>query len=61
MSQTFSVKFTKKQIEYLMQKTGATTPDEAIETFMTIVSSEYIEPSKIASYIKKLMDKDGVK
>lgn len=59
--QSFSVQFTKKQVEYLMRKTGAEEPDEAIEIFMVIISNERIDPTKIPLYMKKLMDKDGVK
>lgn len=59
--QSFSVQFTKKQVEYLMQKTGADSPDEAVEIFMVIISGENIDPTKIPIYVKKLMDKDGVK
>lgn len=59
--QSFSVQFTKKQVEYLMDKTGADSPDEAIETFMVIISEEHIDPTQIQAYVKKLMDKDGVK
>lgn len=61
MSKQFSVKFTRKQVEYLMTKTGANDPDEAIELFMVIISEERIDPSQIPTYVKKLMDKDGVK
>lgn len=59
--QSFSVQFTKKQVEYLMQKTGAEDPDEAIEIFAYLITGEKIDPSKMPLYVNKLMDKDGVK
>ena len=60
-NQSVSVKFTKKQVDYLIQKTGANDPDEAIEIFMAIITGEQVDPSKTAIYVKKLMDKDGIK
>lgn len=59
--QSFSIQFSKKQVEYIMHKTGDADPDAAIQTFMVIISEERIDPTKVHIYVKKLMDKDGVK
>ena len=61
MSKQFSVQFTKRQIEYLMLKLGSATTDEAIETFMTLISEERVDPLQAPLFVKKLMEKDGNK
>lgn len=61
MTRNRSVNFTKKEIVYLISKTGAESPEEAMQIFVTAIESERIDPGKISLYIKKLMEKDGVK
>lgn len=56
-----TVHFTKEQVEYLMIKTGADDPDEALEIFATLIRRENIEATKMPFYIKKLMEKEGMK
>ncbi|MCX9024659.1 MAG: hypothetical protein OIN85_01020 [Candidatus Methanoperedens sp.] len=60
MSET-TVSFSKRQIEYLIKKTGADNPQEAIEIFALIIRDERIEPTRMLLYLNKVMEKDGVK
>jgi hypothetical protein len=61
MSKTHSVKFTKKQVEYLIERLGIDDPNEALDAFIRIMSEENIDPNKAPLYVDKLMGKDGVK
>jgi hypothetical protein len=54
------INFTKKQIAYLMEKTGSEDPNEAVEVFAVILQREHIDPTKMIAYLNKLMAKDGV-
>jgi hypothetical protein len=54
-----TVHFTREQVEFLMRKTGADDPEEALEIFSVIIRSENIEPTKMPLYIKKLMEREG--
>ena len=54
-----SINFSKEQIKYLMDKTGANSPQEAIEIFAIILRTEYIDISKMIICVNKLMNKDG--
>lgn len=53
-----TVHFTKEQIEYLMKKTGSEDPNEAMEIFSLIIREERIDPSKMPTYVNKLMERD---
>ena len=54
-----SVKFTKKQIEYLMNKTGTDDPQEAVEIFIGIIKDEKMDPLKMPLYINKIMEREA--
>lgn len=56
-----SVQFTKKQVEYLMKKTGSDDPNEAIDIFADLIADERVDPTQMPLYVNKLMEKDGVK
>lgn len=59
MTRSHRVQFTSQQVEYLMEKTGAESPEEAIEVFITIIESERIDPAQINAYLDTLMSRDG--
>lgn len=61
MSKNEKVSFTKKQILYLIEKTGAKDADEAMDILTFCFSKEHVEHSKMPAYVNKLMEKDGVK
>lgn len=58
MNRSAKVHFDMEQIAYLVQKTGADSPSEAVEIFMTIVRSEMVDPFKIEVYLQRLMEMD---
>lgn len=53
--------FTKEQVEYLMDKTGADDPYEAIDIFAVALRDERVDPNKLMAYLTRLMLKDGIK
>lgn len=54
-----TVRFTKEQVKFLMRKTGSDDPNEAIDIFSQIIKLENIDPSKMITYLNKLMEKEG--
>lgn len=58
MSKQGSIHFSKKEVEYLVEKTGEDDPQKAVELFATIIKSEGIEPMKMMEYLKLLMARD---
>ncbi len=59
---SISLKLSRKEMEYLKSKTGAEDFNEAIETFVLLMHKENVDAEKFANeYVKKLMEKDGIK
>jgi len=56
-----SINFTRQEVEYLMVKTGASSFNEALEIFSKLIQMERINPEKMPEYVRKLMEKDGIK
>ncbi len=54
-----SIDFNRKQVEFLMLKTGADTPQEALEIFAKAIQAERVDPSKMLAYLNKLMEKEN--
>lgn len=61
MSRDIYINFTKKHVEYLMDKLGADEPQEAIDTFAEAIKKERVDPGDMIMYLTRLMEKDGVK
>lgn len=55
-----SIRFTKKQLEYLIKKTGAGEPDEAVEILVKLFMELDLDPFKMQDCVDLLMKKDGV-
>lgn len=53
-----TVHFTRDQIEYIVKKTGCDDPNDAMETFIAIITEERVQHDKIHVYLKKLMERD---
>ena len=58
MTRSRRIQFTLEQVDYLIVKTGAEGPDEAMEIFLTIIESERIDPMEMNAYLDKLMTRD---
>jgi len=56
--QSFSVQFTKEQVQYLMNRLGVSTTEEAMEMFATAIRQEGVDPTKMPLYVNKLMEMD---
>lgn len=61
MTRSNTINFSRKEVEYLKAKTGADDFNEALAILSNIVQQERVDPEKILIYVKKLMEKDGVK
>lgn len=58
MNRSAKVHFDMEQIQYLVVKTGADDPSQAVEIFMEIIRSEKVDPFKIEVYLQRLMEMD---
>lgn len=58
MNRSAKVHFDTEQLQYLVGKTGAEDPSEAVEIFMEIIRSERVDPFKIEVYLQRLMEMD---
>lgn len=54
------IQFDRAQVDYLMEKTGATEPQEAVEIFAKLIRELQIDPHKMHAYLKRMMEMDGV-
>ena len=61
MSRQGVISLSGKQVKYLMEKTGAETPEEAMEMFAVAMHAEKVDPEKMPIYIKAMMEKEGKK
>lgn len=59
MTRSATVHFTREQVEFLMLKTGADDPDEALEIFSLAIRKESVDPTQMPLYVKKLMEREG--
>lgn len=61
MSKQGKIHFSKTEVEYLIVKTGEEDPHKAVELFATIIKSEGIEPLKMVTYLRALMERDRIR
>ena len=59
MSKQGKIHFSKREVEYLIEKTGDDDPHKALETFLSIAKSEGVEPTRALDYLKILMERDS--
>lgn len=57
MSKKYSIRFTQKEIEFLMKITEEDNPVAASEKFIELLVEERVDPDKINVYVKKLMER----
>lgn len=53
-----SIDFSRRQVEFLMLKTGADTPQEALEIFARAIQAEHVDATRMLVYLNKLMEKE---
>ena len=52
------INFTRDQVSYLMHKTGADEPQEAVDIFGKLLKECSVDPYKVHDYLKRLMEMD---
>jgi hypothetical protein len=60
MSDPGYINFDKKQVKYLVEKTGRHDPHEAVDYFVQLIKQEGLGNDRVLVYLAKLMEKDGV-
>lgn len=61
MNQRGQISLTKRQLEFVIRITEIKDPMAAVERFIDIMVEEGVDPTKMAQYINKILEKQRKK